>query len=417
MVCLLDSTSGANPIITADPLMTTTTTTCSNEVEISCNNDTGYVCNPFSSTEIQSCLKYNSQSSIELKSSCNLNEYTDNSLSNTVKDNNNTPLLSSNIGSLLKYISQPSYISDDIGSSYDISRTDFHSINGEKRLVNGTTYSKLVIPLETLQGSWISSVGNEVLKVDLLWIYIRNIKCKKSLRLHHGNWRWMGWDLKRISLIDGKKILFWKHDREEREIVWRQHENVPKLECLKLDVKGTDPTAQKAHALLNRAFVLSEPVRDHEGAEMYALQYEGSIEGPFAAAIIVRDCVNLLIYFATRAPLQGLGYGKVLLERVMSTTREDAHDPDANRWIAVIRKKTKLKKCDSTGWWNAQSFVKDVSEELDDVNPFNDCILLEYTKENTAKRRRISKNKKSASTSTTCSTTEGSRSDRSDCSV
>lgn len=245
-----------------------------------------------------------------------------------------------------------------------------------------------IIPLQKLQGQWISSFRDTRICVDLLCVYIRTQKCKQQLHKRRNRWRWFGWTLTELIEDDeGKsKSLKWENQDTDTTVIWtRYSEQEPALELRRLDMTAPmNPSVNKAMKILNRTFEVSSKIKSNPRSELYGIEFSDSVEGIFACCLIVRDVVNLVIYFATRPPLQGLGFGQILLDRVMSYPTEevsygDGEELGANRWVAIIRRKTEKAVCDSTAWWKGRHFLKDSTEELEEYNPFDDCIALEYT--------------------------------------
>jgi len=184
---------------------------------------------------------------------------------------------------------------------------------------------------------------------------------------------------------EGKsKSLRWKNNQDTYVIWTLCGEQQPALELRRLDMTAPmSPSAAKALRLLNRTFEVSPKIKSNPRAELYGIEFSGSSEGVLASCLIVRDVVNLVIYFATRPPLQALGFGQILLDRMMSlppseVSYGDGEELGSNRWVAIIRRKTEKVECDSTSWWKGRHFVKDSTEELEECNPFHDCIALEY---------------------------------------
>lgn len=266
-----------------------------------------------------------------------------------------------------------------------------------------TVYER-IIPLQKLQGEWISSYGDVRVCVDLLCVYMRTEKCKPKLQKRGNHWNWSGWTLTELIEDDEgrSRTLRWEK-KKENFITWTLVGESPKLEIRRLDINAPMcPAASKAMRILTRTFVVKPKIKSNPRVEIYGLEFSGSTEGVFASCLIIRDTVSAILYFATRPPLQALGFGQILLDGVMSyptpTEESSVSDSDGsgekketNRWVAIVREKTRKAACDSTDWWNRRNFAKDSTDELDDYNPFDSCLVLEYVEPGEAcKRRRVS---------------------------
>lgn len=195
------------------------------------------------------------------------------------------------------------------------------------------------------------------------------------------------------------RTLRW--EKKEIVVTWTLVGESPKLEIRRLDIKEApmSPSASKAMRILTRTFDVKLKIKSDDRVEIYGLEFSGSTEGIFASCLIIRDKVSAILYFATRPPLQSLGFGQILLNGVMSYPTEESivsnrdgpgEKKETNRWVAIVREKTKKAACDSTDWWNRRNFAKDSTKELDDYNPFESCLVLEYVDPgDSCKRRRV----------------------------
>eukprot|EP00397_Hematodinium_sp_SG-2012_P002331 GEMP01002337.1.p1 GENE.GEMP01002337.1~~GEMP01002337.1.p1 ORF type:complete len:1069 (+),score=205.97 GEMP01002337.1:150-3356(+) len=249
--------------------------------------------------------------------------------------------------------------------------------------------------LSILQGTWSSSFRNDRVVVDLIWVYIRGQKSNHTLTRVKNMWRWSGWSL--IEIQDGK--LRW--EKFGCIVVWTRVGPIPELQCNSFDLTGDESSPNsgtKALRLLKRTFEISETVRTHANSELYGLEFTQSNEGVFAACLLLRapnEKISMIIYFATRSPIQGLGFGKIMLERVMEAPVRAQGCGECKRWAAIVRRKTRSKTNDAAMWWRKSNFVKDVTAELEDANPFEDCIALEYEEHPSKRSKRVARGDKS----------------------
>eukprot|EP00397_Hematodinium_sp_SG-2012_P023659 GEMP01024596.1.p1 GENE.GEMP01024596.1~~GEMP01024596.1.p1 ORF type:complete len:581 (+),score=109.33 GEMP01024596.1:203-1945(+) len=232
-------------------------------------------------------------------------------------------------------------------------------------------------PLSVLQGKWRSSYRKQSIVVDLIWLQINNKKASSFLKREGNIWTWFGW-----ALVDVKvRALHWK--KEDYEVVWKRIGHAPKLECKQFDLTGKTKAKRRLNSmdalgLLKRNFNVLNSVCKNPNTELYGLQFTQSKQGVFAACLLTRfpeKNMNIIVYIATRAPVQGVGLGGLLLQKVHAVPAHATGHQECDRWAALVC-------CSGTfdaalQWWQKRNYVNDVSEELGESNPFRNCSVLE----------------------------------------
>jgi len=233
------------------------------------------------------------------------------------------------------------------------------------------------VTLMLLQGEWTSSFNQQWIMVDLVWVYLCGVKSMQRLNRDkkQNRWKWMGWTLtghQRFS--DGTIRLRWQI--ENTCVYWtRNYNDEPTLELKQYDINDSanDSGSQKALRMLKRVFELSKKVLVNPDAELYILL----TIIPISSLLLRADDgnVGMILYYATRAPCRGFGFGNIMMEYLETNT-------SFRRWVAVVRRKSRSKAKSggdqSISWWkDRMHFTRDSSEEFEEVNPFEGCIVLE----------------------------------------
>eukprot|EP00397_Hematodinium_sp_SG-2012_P029756 GEMP01031464.1.p1 GENE.GEMP01031464.1~~GEMP01031464.1.p1 ORF type:complete len:212 (+),score=40.10 GEMP01031464.1:463-1098(+) len=183
--------------------------------------------------------------------------------------------------------------------------------------------------------------------------------------------RFQGWILMEVQ----NNTLRW--EKNGVEVKWTRIGIQPEYACIHLPLPDNmgDPDAKKAFALLRRNYAIADSMRDDPDADLFGLEFSHSMEGIFAACIILRDpygAVNMIPYLATRVPVQGLGVEKILVDEV----QEKAVFDNCFRWIALVPPASSHE-----GQWWSGKFKKDVTEEMCGLMPFENCLAFEDVEE------------------------------------